>query len=92
MFNGKQVNALAPTVFPNFKNFGARYCGATRKPWGWDYLGSSNGRELNAVLSTLMIRRKKDEVLQQLPPKTRQKVSGGCVLFVWCVCHLLSGV
>lgn len=69
-----QIQALSPSLFPYFNVYGNRYCNPIHKPWGTDYNGSSNPRELNSILSTMMIRRKKDDVLSQLPPKTRQKV------------------
>ncbi len=68
------LNAIRPVVFANMKNFGTRYCDAKMLPWGMSYQGASNTRELNALLSLVMIRRKKDDVLTQLPAKIRQKV------------------
>lgn len=43
-------------------------------------VGSRNLEELNRLLvGTIMIRRKKKEVLTQLPEKTRQQVGGRLV-------------
>lgn len=67
------VNTLAGWVpeFGEFFRFGTRYCNATRNRWGWDFTGHSNLDELNHLLtSTVMIRRRKSDVLSQLPPKT----------------------
>ena len=69
-----QLQALSSQHFPNFSSFGKRYCGAKPAPWGTDYTGCTNPRELNVLLSAFMIRRKKTEVLDQLPEKIRQKV------------------
>ena len=69
-----QLHVLNQSLFSNFAAFATRYCAPKSMPWGMDYNGSSNAKELNAVMSILMIRRKKDQVLDQLPPKTRQKV------------------
>jgi SWI/SNF-related matrix-associated actin-dependent regulator 1 of chromatin subfamily A len=71
------LNSLRPALFSNMINFGRRYCDPKSLPWGVTYLGATNTRELNALLSLVMIRRKKDEVLTQLPAKIRQKVSFG---------------
>jgi len=70
------VQCINPYIFPNFIKFAEEYCGAKRGRFGWDFSGSTNMIKLNAILkNTIMIRRKKDEVLQELPPKQIVKVS-----------------
>ncbi len=68
------LNALRPDIFRSFKTFGTRYCNPVLRPFGIDWSGSSNSRELHFLLSRLMIRRLKKDVLSELPPKKRQKV------------------
>ena len=59
--------------FGNFFAFAKRYAGAYKSRFGWDFSGSSNLDELQRRLrQSIMIRRKKDEVLQELPAKIRQ--------------------
>lgn len=51
-------------------NFLQRYCDAKKNKWGWDFTGSSNLIELHKKLrETCYIRRRKDDVLAELPPK-----------------------
>lgn len=56
-----------------FLSFARQYCGAYRNNFGWVTDGASNLAELNLLLKEVMIRRKKDEVLD-LPPKIRSWV------------------
>ena len=66
---------LRPDKFKSFKDFGTRYCDPKILRFGViDWSGSSNSRELNCILNRLMIRRLKKDVLNQLPPKKRQKI------------------
>ncbi|XP_060119233.1 SWI/SNF-related matrix-associated actin-dependent regulator of chromatin subfamily A-like protein 1 [Heteronotia binoei] len=70
-----QVAAVRPSFFPQFQAFALRYCDAKKRPWGWDYSGSSNLGELKLLLEeSIMIRRLKSEVLSQLPAKQRRVV------------------
>lgn len=70
-----QIKAVNPKLFPNYFDFGKRYCNGHQTPFGWDMKGSSNTNELQLILeNTIMIRRLKTEVLTQLPPKIRQQV------------------
>ncbi|KAM3856911.1 SWI/SNF-related matrix-associated actin-dependent regulator of chromatin subfamily A-like protein 1 isoform 1-T2 [Vipera latastei] len=70
-----QIAVVQPTFFPQFHSFGVRYCDAKQRPWGWDYSGSSNLKELKLLLEeTIMIRRLKSDVLSQLPSKQRKMV------------------
>jgi len=61
-------------LFPNKHQFGIRYCGAVHNGWGWKYPGATNIKELIDLLGDVMIRRKKSDVLKELPDKTRAVV------------------
>eukprot|EP01006_Ploeotia_vitrea_P057811 TRINITY_DN68303_c0_g1_i1.p1 TRINITY_DN68303_c0_g1~~TRINITY_DN68303_c0_g1_i1.p1 ORF type:complete len:517 (+),score=34.65 TRINITY_DN68303_c0_g1_i1:89-1552(+) len=55
--------------------FGIRYCNGHEGRFGWDFNGHSNLLELNLLLhKTVMIRRTKAEVLDELPAKRRQEI------------------
>jgi SWI/SNF-related matrix-associated actin-dependent regulator 1 of chromatin subfamily A len=54
----------------SFISFAKRYCDAYRNDFGWVATGASNLDELNLLVKEVMLRRKKDEVLD-LPPKIR---------------------
>ena len=68
------LNALRPDFFFSFKDFGSRYCNPIITNYGINWTGISNSKELHFILSKIMIRRLKKDVLNQLPPKKRQKV------------------
>ncbi|KAL3874854.1 hypothetical protein ACJMK2_037814 [Sinanodonta woodiana] len=74
-----QIDAICPGEFGSWWSFTSRYCDAKIEWIGRIKRrrvdGASNLEELQAMLTKkLMIRRAKDEVLTQLPPKQRQKV------------------
>ena len=66
--------ALRPDIFCYFKKFAYRYCDPQPTPMGINWSGTSNTKELHWILSCLMVRRLKSDVLNQLPPKRRQKI------------------
>lgn len=65
------INTINPLLFPNYYSYLYRYCGAKRNRWGGiDATGASNKKELHELLKKhVMIRRKKKNVLKDLPPK-----------------------
>ena len=66
------LNMLWPKEFSSFFSFAQRYCKPVRMPWGWVYKGATHIDELHQRLLKLgMIRRKKSDVLKDLPPKQR---------------------
>ncbi|RWS25243.1 SWI/SNF subfamily A-like protein [Leptotrombidium deliense] len=70
-----QINALDSRIFASKTDFGFRYCNGRTTKWGNDFRGASNEVELKILLeSTIMIRRLKKDVLDQLPTKRRVKV------------------
>lgn len=68
------VRALDVTGLGNdWLHFHTRYCGAYKDVHGWQLDGASNLEELNQRLrSGIMLRRRKEDVLPELPPKRRQ--------------------
>ncbi|KAL1774785.1 DNA annealing helicase and endonuclease ZRANB3 isoform X2 [Sigmodon hispidus] len=73
-----QIEALFPGKLGTWMEYAKRYCNAQIRYFGkrrqWDYRGASNLGELHQLLSGIMIRRLKSEVLSQLPPKVRQRI------------------
>lgn len=66
------LNLINPRLYPSFWNYAREFCNLKRTPWGWDWSGASNLPKLHqTLLNTCMIRRKKSEVLSQLPPMQR---------------------
>ncbi|KRX03262.1 P-loop containing nucleoside triphosphate hydrolase [Pseudocohnilembus persalinus] len=71
------ISIIRPDVFFNFRDFGNRYCDPkpSTRFRGIEYEGSSNPKELNYILrKNIMVRRLKKDVLQELPPKRRQRI------------------
>ena len=72
------LEALLPSEMPSFTHFAERYSykqscffkGRSSVRWS----GAQRPQELNALLGTVMMRRLKVEVLQQLPAKRRMRV------------------
>jgi SNF2 family DNA or RNA helicase len=64
-------------VFGNYVKFIKKFCAAFETPWGhWDTTGTDNLEEFQELLrSTFMIRRHKNDVLKELPPKRRQIIT-----------------
>lgn len=68
-----QINSISPILFPRYQEYVERYCAAHMGRFGYDVSGASNLDELHTLLrGSLLIRRKKEEVLSQLPDKQRQ--------------------
>lgn len=68
VFNIAQI--INKNVFPNWFKFVHEFCGAHHNGFGWDYSGATNKEKLFKILTdSFMIRRKKAEVLPQLPAK-----------------------
>ncbi|XP_075210490.1 SWI/SNF-related matrix-associated actin-dependent regulator of chromatin subfamily A-like protein 1 isoform X2 [Lycorma delicatula] len=70
-----QLEAIHPSAFSSFKEYGLRYCDGKMTNFGWNFSGSSNLGELKVLLeSKYMIRRLKKDVILQLPSKIRQVI------------------
>lgn len=66
------LNILHPRQFTSFMKFGIRYCKGHKSRFGWQFKGATNTKELHDIVSHLcMIRRRKADVLKELPDKVR---------------------
>jgi len=59
---------------PNYWVYAEKYCAAKWGPFGWKINGASNTEELHQRLQSVMIRRRKKDVLQELPDKTYSSI------------------
>lgn len=67
------VKYIKPDLFKTKFAFGMRYCAGFKSKWGWDFSGASNLDELSSILyKSVMLRRLKKDVLQELPDKQEQ--------------------
>lgn len=66
------LKLLQPGLFPSRWEYGKRYCDLKTGHVGFDFSGNSHSQSLHRKLSrTVMIRRLKEDVLSELPEKTR---------------------
>lgn len=70
------IHIVRPHLFPSMKLFLDRYCGPEEKPWGREYRGATETEELHKTLvdNGVLLRRRKADVLADLPAKTIQIV------------------
>lgn len=64
------MSCVEPQMFPNYRAFLWRYTNVKDTPWGMQFDGARNVRELHSKLVSVMLRRTKDEIMSYLPPKT----------------------
>lgn len=68
-----QIQIVNPVIFPRFMEFAMRYCDGRQGRWNFEAKGATNTNELSAILEkTIMIRRLKKDVLNDLPDKRRE--------------------
>lgn len=65
------LNMIDPDAWGNFFTFGKRYCNGVQGSFGWDFSGASNLDELHERIKPWVLRRTKDQVLTELPGKSR---------------------
>jgi SWI/SNF-related matrix-associated actin-dependent regulator 1 of chromatin subfamily A len=63
------LQLVDPYSWTDYRGYAERYCEGHNTVWGWDDRGASNIEELKNRISRYYIRREKDEILPELPPK-----------------------
>ena len=66
------LNLIAPRIFPHYTTFIERDCDSYNNGWGYKVGGLRNPEAFHEKTKDFIIRRTKDEVLPDLPPKTRK--------------------
>ena len=61
------LHAIAPKVFPSYTQYAFRFCNPRLRHGQWDMSGATNLTELHDLVAPLMIRRMKEDVLDELP-------------------------
>ena len=68
------LHIIDPEEFNNEWRYKYRYCDPVKTFFGWKFDGLSNAEELHNRISKYMIRRLKEDVLKDLPPKIRSVI------------------
>jgi len=69
------IRLIDPTVVPSRWEYARQYCNLRHNGYGWDMTGATNTDELHEKLTnTIMIRRRKKDVLKDLPNKIRSYI------------------
>ena len=70
------LKTVAPGMFSTKNDFGMEFGGPYRNGNMWAFSGSSNSKKLNRLLtSTVMLRRRKKDVVKDMPAKSYQVIS-----------------
>ena len=65
------LNAIDQKSWRNYYEYTRRYCSGHQTRWGYDVSGASHIEELREKIGRYFLRRRKDEVLLDLPEKNR---------------------
>jgi len=65
------LSLIAPKIFFNRWHFLQRYCNPVLTRWGWKFDGASNIDELVDLVEPYILRRKKEDVLSEIPEKQK---------------------
>lgn len=69
------LKLLRPDLCSSMMQFAIKYCQPRKTKWGWQYNGARNIDKLHkSLVKHVMIRRRKIDVLHELPSKTRSVV------------------
>ena len=68
------LNMLDPKAWNNWYGFAVRYAGGKQGYWGFEARGATNLEELHQRIGKYFLRRKKEDVLKELPPKNRIEI------------------
>lgn len=68
------LHMIDPVKWKHHFVFCHRFGGPKKTPWGWKFDGASHVAELRAELEKVMLRRKKEDVLKDLPDKLHNAV------------------
>lgn len=67
MFN--MLNIIDQRTWNNYYSYATKYCEGRQGNWGFEAKGASNLPELKTKIEKYFLRRTKEEVLKELPPK-----------------------
>ena len=68
------LSLCRPSLFPKRWDFLKEFCDPVHNGFGWSFNGATNVAKLHTMVKTVMIRRKKADVLKQLPAKVRSVI------------------
>lgn len=72
MFN--MLNIIDPKKWNNYYSYATKYCAGRQGYYGFEAKGATNLEELSEKIGKYFLRRTKEQVLKELPPKNRIEV------------------